>query len=61
MASIGPLLGRAADAVKRAWPVVLEGYRRWDQLPQHKKDQYRQQVLDAVDRGRAAVQKRRKR
>jgi hypothetical protein len=60
MASIGPLLGRAAASVKRAWPVVLEGYRRWDQLPDHKKEQYRQQARDLAERGRSAVTRKKR-
>lgn len=58
MPAIGSLFGRAAAGAKRVWPIVLEGYRRWDQLPEHKKEQYRQQARDLADRGRSAVQSR---
>jgi hypothetical protein len=58
MASIGPLFGRAAAGAKRVWPIALEAYRRWDQLPEDKKEQYRQQARDLADRGRSAVQSR---
>jgi len=61
MSAIGSIFGRAAAGAKRVWPVVLEGYRRWDQLPEHKKEQYRQQARDMADRGRSAVQSRTKR
>ena len=61
MPAIGSLFGRAATGVKKVWPIVLEGYRRWDQLPEHKKEQYRQQARDMAERGRSAVQSRAKR
>ncbi|MEA2348852.1 MAG: hypothetical protein QOG62_2639 [Thermoleophilaceae bacterium] len=58
MPSIGPLVGKAASGVKRAWPVVLEGYRRWDQLSDKEKERYRQQARDLAEKGRATVKKR---
>ncbi len=54
------MFGRAAAGVRRAWPIVLEGYRRWDQLPEDKKEQYRRQARDMAERGRSAVQSRAK-
>ncbi len=55
MPSIGPLVGKAASGAKRVWPIVLEGYRRWDQLSDKEKERYRQQARDLTDRGRSAI------
>ena len=61
MPSLGPLAGKAAAGAKRVWPFVLEGYRRWDQLSDKEKEQYRQQLRDLTARGRDLVNKRPKR
>jgi hypothetical protein len=57
MASIGALFGRAAAGARRAWPVALEAYRRWERLPEADKQRYRQGARDLADRGRAAIQR----
>jgi hypothetical protein len=50
----------AVQAAKRAWPVLLEAYRRWDQLPPAQKERYRQMAAQYAQRGRETLQRRRK-
>jgi hypothetical protein len=49
------------SGARKLWPVALEGWRRWDQLPQHRKDHYRKMAADYARRGREVVDKRRRR
>jgi hypothetical protein len=37
---------------KRAVPLALEAYRRWDRLPAHKKERYKQSAKRYAERGR---------
>jgi hypothetical protein len=46
---------------RRLWPFAIEAWRRWDQLPQHKKDRYRQMAGDYSRRGRETLSARRSR
>jgi hypothetical protein len=50
---------RVVSGARKLWPVALEGWRRWDQLPQHRKDHYRKMAADYARRGREVVDKRR--
>ena len=54
-------LARTTKAARRAWPVVLMAWERWQQLPPEKKERYKRQARGYADRGRRAVQERRKR
>jgi hypothetical protein len=54
-------LARTTRAARRAWPVVLMAWERWQQLPPDKKERYKRQARDYAERGRRAVQDRRKR
>ena len=50
---------RVNRAVRRAWPVALEAWRRWDSLPEHRKEHYRKMAADYARRGREALNTRR--
>jgi hypothetical protein len=54
-------LVRTTRAARRAWPVVLMAWERWQALPPDKKERYKRQARDYAERGRRAVQERRKR
>jgi hypothetical protein len=49
MAGRATQLGRLA---KRAWPLVLEAYRRWDNLSPEEKERYKRQVRGYAKAGR---------
>jgi hypothetical protein len=51
--------GRVVGGVRKLWPIALEGWRRWDQLPEHQKERYRKMAADYTRRGREAIQSRR--
>jgi hypothetical protein len=51
----------AARAARRAWPVALELYRRWDRLSPQEKERYRQMLRQYAERGRGALGQRRRR
>ena len=53
--------GRVSHTARRLWPVVLEAWRRWEQLPPHQKERYRRMAGDAARRGRDTVASRRSR
>ena len=40
--------GRVSQTARRLWPVVLEAWRRWEQLPPHQKERYRRMAGDAA-------------
>jgi hypothetical protein len=44
---------------KRAAPLIMEAYRRWEQLPEKDKERYRQRVRDSSERVRELMRKRR--
>ena len=48
-------IARAAAAGRRAWPVVLMAWERWQQLPEEDRARYRRQAREYADRGRRAV------
>ena len=48
-------LMRAAGGVRRAWPVILMAWERWQALPEADKERYRRKALAYADRGRKAV------
>ena len=51
--------GRASTTAKRLWPVALEAWRRWDQLPPAQKERYRRMAGDYARRGRQTLANRR--
>ena len=54
-------IGRAASAGRRAWPVLLMAWERWQQLPEEDKERYRRQAREYADRGRKALEAARRR
>jgi TRAP-type C4-dicarboxylate transport system substrate-binding protein len=53
-------MARAARGARRAWPIVLMAWERWQKLPQHEKDRYRRQAQEYAKRGRKVIEERRK-
>jgi hypothetical protein len=51
---------RAARGARRAWPLVLMAWERWQKLPQHEKDRYKRQAQDYAKRGRKLIDQHRK-
>jgi hypothetical protein len=59
---LGPRRGsKAVTNARRLWPYLLMAWERWQALPPEKKEQYKRQARDAADRGRKALDQRRKR
>lgn len=54
-------LARAAAAGRRAWPVVLMAYQRWQALSPAEKERYRRQAREYAQRGRSALENARRR
>ena len=54
-------IARAASAGRRAWPVLLMAWERWQQLSDEDKERYRRQAREYADRGRRAVETARRR
>jgi hypothetical protein len=50
---------RVSRGARRAWPVALEAWRRWDNLPPHQKERYKKMASEYARRGREAAAKRR--
>jgi glycogen debranching enzyme len=47
--------------LRRLWPYVLMAWERWQQLSPEDKERYKRQARDAAERGRKAIDERRKR
>jgi hypothetical protein len=58
MAARGKSLQRT---VRRAWPVVLMAWERWQALSPAEKERYMKRAREAAERGRRAIEKQRKR
>jgi TRAP-type C4-dicarboxylate transport system substrate-binding protein len=58
MAARGQAMARAA---RRAWPVVLMAWERWQALSPAEKERYKKRAREAADRGKRALEKQRKR
>jgi hypothetical protein len=56
-----PQARAALRAARRAWPLVLAAWRRWEQLPEHEKERYRKRARQYTEHGRNAVGKAAKR
>ena len=54
-------LSRATRAARRAWPYVLMAWERWQQLSPEEKERYRRRAREYADRGRRAIEARRRR
>jgi hypothetical protein len=52
-------LQRASRAARRAWPVVLMAWERWQALSPAEKERYKKRARQYAARGRQAVEKRR--
>jgi len=48
-------------AGRRAWPVLLMAWERWQALSEADKERYRRQAREYVQRGRTLAQRRRRR
>ncbi len=46
-------------AGRRAWPVLLMAWERWQALPEEDRERYRRQAREYVERGRAVARRRR--
>ncbi len=54
-------LSRATSAGRRAWPVLLMAWERWQALSDEDKERYRRQAREYADRSRRALESRRRR
>jgi hypothetical protein len=52
-------LTRATSAGRRAWPVILMAWERWQSLPEHERERYRRQARAVAERGRRVLEGRR--
>lgn len=50
---------RAGAAGRRAWPVILMAWERWQALPDAEKERYKARARDAAAKGRAAFEQAR--
>ena len=57
----GSRLTRGRSTVRRAWPVVLMAWERWQALPEEDKQRYRRQAREYAQRGRQALMEARRR
>jgi hypothetical protein len=57
----GNRMRRGGSAVRRAWPVVLMAWERWQALSDEDKERYRRQARQYAERGRRAVIEARRR
>ena len=57
-----PLVARRAlRSARRMAPVAMELYRRWQTLSPEEKERYKRQARGYADRGRKAIEQRRRR
>jgi hypothetical protein len=49
---------RSVRYARRAWPLILAAYRRWERLTPEERARYQKTVRDAVERGRRVVRER---
>ena len=45
--------------LRRAWPLMLMAWERWQKLPDHEKDRYKRQAREYAQRGRKLIDERR--
>lgn len=53
-------MARATRGARRAWPFVLMAWERWQKLTPEEKERYVRQAREYADRGRKALQERRR-
>ena len=51
--------GRASAAGRRAWPVILMAWERWQALPDDEKERYKARAREAAAKGRTALEQAR--
>jgi len=54
-------ISKVSTAGRRAWPLVLMAWERWQALSPEEKERYRRQAREAAARGREALERARKR
>ncbi len=54
-------LARASHAGRRAWPLILMAWERWQALSDEEKERYRRQAREYAERGRKVIDDARKR
>jgi hypothetical protein len=52
---------RAAHGARRLWPYVLMAWERWQALSPEEKERYKRRARDYAERGRKALDERRRR
>jgi hypothetical protein len=52
---------RAAHNARRLWPYVLMAWERWQAMSPEEKERYKRQARDYAERGRKALDERRRR
>ena len=52
-------MARATRGARRAWPIVLMAWERWQKLPDHEKEKYKRQAREYAGRGRKLIEDRR--
>ena len=57
----GSRMGRVRHAGRRAWPVIMMAWERWQALPEADKARYRRMAREYAQRGRGALQQARAR
>jgi glycogen debranching enzyme len=53
--------GSRVTQLRRLWPYILMAWERWQQLSPEEKERYKRQARDYAERGRKALDERRKR
>ena len=51
---------RAVRTARRLWPYVMMAWERWQSLSPDEKERYKRQARDYADRGRKALNNRRR-
>jgi len=46
--------------LRRAWPLMLMAWERWQKLPDHEKERYKRQARQYAQRGRKLIDDRRR-
>jgi hypothetical protein len=54
-------LSRAHRVGRRAWPVVMMAWERWQSLPEEDKERHRRRAREYAERGRRAMEDARNR
>ena len=52
---------RAGSLARKAWPILLMAWERWQALPEHEKERYRERARAAAERGRKGLERARNR